>query len=73
LAAGAGAPAWETLGQLHAAQDDHARASQCLLNALRLQHGEPVQPLEPATTTAAPAAVEQRDQHGLPHLGDDPA
>ena len=73
LAAGAGAPAWETLGQLHAAQDDHARASQCLLNALRLQHGEPVQPLEPATTTTAPAAVELRDQHGLPHLGDDPA
>ena len=73
MAAGAGAPAWETLGQLHAAQNDHARASQCLLNALRLQHGEPVQPLEPAMTTSTPSSVEQLDQHCLPHLGDDPA
>ncbi|TGV62361.1 heme biosynthesis protein HemY, partial [Mesorhizobium sp. M2D.F.Ca.ET.160.01.1.1] len=37
IAAGAGAPAWEALGELFAQRGEHALAAQCLANALRLQ------------------------------------
>ncbi len=40
IASGAGAPAWEALGELFAQRGEHALAAQCLANALRLQRGE---------------------------------
>lgn len=72
IAADAGSPAWEALGQAYAEQGLHAQASTSLLNALRLRRGQPLLPLE-GGNTALPAdesdtAVEQRDAHGLPRL-----
>ncbi|NLA68453.1 MAG: heme biosynthesis protein HemY [Gammaproteobacteria bacterium] len=45
LAAGAGAEAWEELGDRHAADGDDARARAAYANALRALRGEPVAPL----------------------------
>ncbi|KAG0741102.1 hypothetical protein G6F24_016815 [Rhizopus arrhizus] len=82
-AAGAGAPAWEALGELFAQRGEHALAAQCLANALRLQRGEDSvalvrgneTPLR-ATVEEQPIAVqppvydanEERDEFGNPRL-----
>ena len=72
LAAGAGQAGWEALGQGHAEAGEHVLASQCLLNALRLRRGEPVQPLPPLQHDGGGEAgsIEQRDHNGLPRLAD---
>lgn len=67
--AGAAEAAWEALGEGHAAQGDSALASACLLNALRLRRGQPALPLGDEPAPAEALVVEQRDAHGLPHLG----
>ena len=72
LAAGAGAPAWEALGDGAARLDDHVRAQRCYANALRSQRGEavpaPADPVPPGQ--AADLQVETRDPYGLPRLGE---
>lgn len=74
LALGAGAPAWEALGDCRAAQRDAASAQRCYANALRAARGEPVD--DPTATSAVtetdtlPVIVEQRDANGVPRLPD---
>lgn len=71
LAQGAGAEAWEELGDGLAAAGDEARARLAYANALRASRGEPVQALpgrdlrERIHDLAVP---ETRDGHGIPHL-----
>ena len=71
IAQGAGADAWEELGNVYAAQNDDAPARLCYLNALRAARGE--------ATEAVPgrgvreqifdaSVIEERDQHGVPRL-----
>lgn len=69
---GAGIAAWEALGEGHAANGDDHAASTCLRNALRLRRGEPALPLDSHADTPQDAPLEQRDDHGLPHLGNPP-
>ncbi|HEY0333608.1 MAG TPA: heme biosynthesis HemY N-terminal domain-containing protein [Stenotrophomonas sp.] len=72
IAQGAGAPAWEELGNGLAAQGDTALAQQCYLNALRHLRGEA--PLELAGRRDLRAQIhdqavgEDRDEHGVPRL-----
>jgi HemY protein len=71
LAQGAGAPAWEALGQVWTAGNDDARASLAYANALRMERGE--EPLAPGGRSlreqiAALAVTEQRNEHGIPQL-----
>ncbi|MFS2047076.1 heme biosynthesis protein HemY, partial [Stenotrophomonas geniculata] len=83
IAAGAGAQAWEALGELFAQRGEHALAAQCLANALRLQRGEDsvelVRGIEAparATVEEQPITVqppvydanEERDEFGNPRL-----
>jgi len=71
IAQGAGAEAWEELGNLHTVRNDPARAQVCFLNALRSLRGEPVRSLEGRSLReqiADEAVAEQRDEHGLPRL-----
>lgn len=71
IAAGAEAPAWETLAEVFAEQGDEALARQALGNALRRQRGEPASTLhrrERLAEDAANAAVEERTSMGLPRL-----
>ncbi len=83
IAAGAGAPAWEALGELFAQRGEHALAAQCLANALRLQRGEDSVELVRGTETPLRATVEEhpvtvqppvydaneeRDEFGNPRL-----
>ncbi len=71
IAQGAGADAWEELGNVHTAQDDPVRAQLCYANALRSSRGEPARPLSGRSLReqiADEAVAEQRDEHGLPHL-----
>lgn len=71
LARGAGAEAWELLGQVRLAKNETEAALTCFANALRAQRAE-----APATLggrslreqIAAEAAAEQRNEHGLPIL-----
>ena len=72
IAAGAGAPAWEALGDGAARLDDHVRAQRCYANALRSLRGETVlEPAEPAPHALPLAAqVETRDPYGTPRLSD---
>lgn len=73
LAMGAGAPAWEALGEGHAAAGEDGLAATCLLNALRVRRGLPVQPVDNRDLRQQitdVAMAEQRDAHGLPHLAD---
>ncbi|WP_026010667.1 heme biosynthesis protein HemY [Pseudoxanthomonas sp. GW2] len=69
LEQGAGAEAWELLGDGLAEAGDHALAAQAYANALLAGRGEPVQPL-PARLLQPPAdaAPEERDANGLPRL-----
>lgn len=72
LAGGAGAAAWEALGDCFAAQADPERASRAYANALALARGAEAQPLAGRASREdlfAPLAVaEERDQHGVPRL-----
>ena len=71
LAQGAGAGAWETLGDGYARTGDEARARQCYANALRAQRGEPVEPLgerDLQQRIADEAVIEDRDEYGIPRL-----
>ncbi|WP_367380999.1 heme biosynthesis protein HemY [Stenotrophomonas cyclobalanopsidis] len=83
IAAGAGAPAWEALGEAFAQRGEHALAAQCLANALRLQRGEdsvalvhaadvaPRSTVEDLPTAAQPPvydANEVRDEFGNPRV-----
>ena len=72
IAAGAGASAWEALGDGAARLDDHVRAQRCYANALRSLRGETVlEPAEPASHALPLAAqVETRDPYGTPRLSD---
>ena len=67
-AQGAGAPAWEALGEGYATRGEDALARQCLLNALRERRGEP--PLVLPEHALHPQVPERRDEHGLPRLDD---
>lgn len=62
VAAGAGAPAWEALGEAFAQRGEPALAAQCLGNALRLQRGEDSVALVREGTAEAPlrATVEEQ-------------
>ncbi len=71
LALGAGADAWELLGDGLAEAGDHVAASQAYANALLVARGEPVQPLpaRPLDPLAA-LAPEERGADGIPLLPD---
>lgn len=71
IAQGAGAAAWEALGHGAAQLGDEARARQCYANALRSQRGEAplgVPGRDLRQTIVDNAAIEERDDHGLPRL-----
>lgn len=71
LAQGAGADAWEALGDGYAQAGDDARARQCYANALRTPRGEAVQPLgvrDLQQRIADEAVIEDRDEYGIPRL-----
>lgn len=71
IAQGAGAAAWEALGDGALQLGDEARARQAYANALRSQRGEPVVDLagrDLRQSIADNAAIEERDAHGVPRL-----
>jgi len=71
LAQGAGGEAWEELGHGFAAVGDETRARLSYANALRTARGEPAQELPGRDLRQRihdQAAVEERDEHGVPRL-----
>ena len=71
LAQGAGADAWEALGDTLVAQNDPARASLAYANALRVARGETPLNLDGRTLReqiADQAVAELRNEHGIPQL-----
>lgn len=73
IAQGAGAEAWEELGEGFAAAGDDVLARQCLLNALHHRHGRAAQPLQRRDLRQQiqdQAVAEERDAHGFPRLPD---
>lgn len=71
IAQDAGADAWEALGEVFAAQNDEALATQCLLNAVRQRRGQapsPIQRRDLRQQIQDQAVAEERDAHGLPRL-----
>jgi len=71
IAQGAGAEAWEELGEGLAANGEDALARQCLLNALRQRRGQAPQPLQRRDLRQQiqdQAVAEERDAHGFPRL-----
>ncbi len=71
LAQGAGADAWEELGEGFAAAGDDAQASRCYANALKAARGEKAAELPGRDLKQKiydEAVVEQRDAHGVPRL-----
>ena len=71
VALGAGADAWEELGNVFTAEDRAEPAQVCYANALRLQRGERARPLGGRTLReqiAGEAVAEHRDEHGFPRL-----
>jgi len=73
LAQGAGAEAWEELGDGLAAAGDDALARRAYANALRAARGEPVEELpgrELRERIHDLAVAEERDAHGIPRLRD---
>lgn len=71
IAQGAGAPAWEALGDAAARSGDDARARLAYANALRSQRGEAPLDLpgrDLRQQIADTAAIEERDEHGMPRL-----
>lgn len=71
LAQGAGADAWEELGHGFAEHGNDALARQSYANALRATRGEAPTPLpgrDMRQQISDSAAIEERDEHGLPRL-----
>jgi len=71
IAQGAGAPAWEALGDGAVQAGDEPRARLSYANALRAQRGDRLWELpgrELRDRIADTAAIEERDEHGLPRL-----
>lgn len=72
IAQGAGAPAWEELGEGFAAHGEPALAQQCYLNALRHLRGDAPFELAGRRDLRAQihdqAVLEDRDDHGTPRL-----
>ena len=71
IAQGAGAPAWEALGDGAAKLGDEQRARLAYANALRSQRGEAPLDLpgrDLRQQIADTAAIEERDEHGMPRL-----
>ena len=71
IAQGAGAQAWEELGHGYARAGDEARARLSYVNALRATRGESVETLpgrDLRQRIADEAAIEERDEHGMPRL-----
>jgi len=67
------ADGWEALGETHATLGDQPQAMRCYANALRAARGEPVTLARDAAFDTGVVAVEERDQHGVPRLPDEPA
>lgn len=71
IAQGAGAPAWEALGDGAVQLGDEPRARLCYANALRQARGDALLELPGRglrQQIADTAAIEERDEHGLPRL-----
>ena len=71
LAQGAGADAWEALGDTLVAQGDGAQAALAYANALRAARAETTLPLDGRSLReqiADQAVAEQRNEHGIPLL-----
>ena len=71
LAQGAGADAWEELGNVYAAQNDDTAARLCYLNALRAARGEATEAIPGRGVREQifdASVIEERDQHGVPRL-----
>ncbi len=71
LAQGAGSEAWEELGHGFAAAGDDSRARLSYANALRASRNEPVQEFTGRDLRQKifdQAAVEERNEHGMPRL-----
>jgi len=71
LAQGAGADAWEVLGDGFSVAGDESRARLSYANALRAGRGEPVVEIpgrDMRQRIHDEAVVEQRDEHGMPRL-----
>jgi len=71
LAQGAGADAWEVLGDTLMAQNDAARAPLAYANALRVARGEAPLALDGRSLReqiADQAVAERRNEHGIPQL-----
>ncbi|MFT4180108.1 MAG: heme biosynthesis HemY N-terminal domain-containing protein [Thermomonas sp.] len=71
IAQGAGAPAWEALGNGAAQAGDETRAKLAYANALRSQRGDTLLDLpgrDLRQQIADTAAIEERDEHGMPRL-----
>lgn len=69
IALDAGADAWEVLGETQSALGDASEAMRCYENALRIARGEsPIVHARDAAFDTQSAAVEERDQHGVPRL-----
>ena len=71
IAQGAGAPAWEALGDGALHTGDETRARLAYANALRSQRGVPLLDVpgrDLRQQIADTAAIEERDEHGMPRL-----
>ena len=71
LAQGAGGSAWEELGHGYASAGDDGRARTAYANALRAARGESALELprgDDRFRAVEPLVVEERDEHGMPHL-----
>jgi len=71
IAQGAGAPAWEALGDGALNAGDETRARLAYANALRSQRGDALLELpgrDLRQQIADTAAIEERDDHGMPRL-----
>lgn len=71
IAQGAGSPAWEALGDIAVQSGDEPRARLAYANALRSQRGAPLLDLpgrDLRQQIADTAAIEERDEHGIPRL-----
>jgi HemY protein len=71
IAQGAGSDAWEELGHGFAANDEESLARQCYANALRAARGDSAAMLpgrDLRQQIGDNAAIEERDEHGLPRL-----
>ncbi len=71
IAQGAGSPAWEVLGDIAVQSGDESRARLAYANALRSQRGASLLDLpgrDLRQQIADTAAIEERDDHGIPRL-----